>query len=302
LKLIYKSLLTKENIDHCLSFTHDEGERKELLILLSKLDIRLSNPYKVGHDFEYKIWIIQNFSKKRVYILENHFETFPKIVDLTLADVMEILRDILNVPDSFEEYCDTVVGADEDNPVDRSDYEDYRKSADRLSKVLTKKEITSIPVLKVLPEPVFINKQDEKNKDLIHEVREHTLRRAQKRGAAIIHVDNVQDYNRLQDYLKSIRYREKLMKQYGYDEMTEEFNYKLFPVPKEDRELAGIRKDIDDFFKLLGEYNDYLRYLAQKYAPNIGKEELCNKGVVILHEPELSNKSVNELPKPSVNF
>ena len=37
------------------------------------------------------------------------------------------------------------------------------------------------------------------------------------------------------------------MKQYGYDEITEEFNYKLFPVPKSDKELEGIRKDIDDF-------------------------------------------------------
>ena len=32
------------------------------------------------------------------------------------------------------------------------------------------------------------------------------------------------------------------MKQYGYDEMTEVFNYKLFLVPKEDKQLNGIKK------------------------------------------------------------
>ena len=62
----------------------DDNERKGLLRLLSKLDIRLSNTYKVGRNFEYKIWIINKFSRKRVYILDNQDE-------LTLADVIEII-------------------------------------------------------------------------------------------------------------------------------------------------------------------------------------------------------------------
>ena len=49
----------------------DDNERKGLLRLLSKLDIRLSNPYKAGRDFEHKIWIIHKFTNKRVYILDN---------------------------------------------------------------------------------------------------------------------------------------------------------------------------------------------------------------------------------------
>lgn len=153
MKLKYKSLITKSNIDHCLSFARQEDESKALLRLLSKLDIRLSNCYLVGRDFEYKIWIIQKFSKKRVYILEDYAEKCHKIVEPTLADVIERIRDILDVPDSFEEYCDTVIGADKDNLLDMRDYKEYRKRADRLSKVLTKKEITSIPVLKITPEP-----------------------------------------------------------------------------------------------------------------------------------------------------
>ena len=111
----------------------DENERKGLLRLLSKLDIRLSNPYKVGRHFEYKIWIIHKFSRKRVYILDNQDE-------LTLADVIEIIRNIVDVPDSFEEYCDTVVGADEDDEIDRYDYEDYRKRADIIFDVWKEKD------------------------------------------------------------------------------------------------------------------------------------------------------------------
>jgi len=295
LSLKYKSLITKDNIGHCLSFIREEDERKKLLRLLSKLDIKISSSIKAGNDLEYKIWIIQKFNKKRVYIIQNHFHKFPEAVklELNLADVIEIIGSIVDVPDSFEEYCDTVVGADEDNPIDRSDYQDYRKRADRLSRVVTKKEITSIPVFRIFPEAKFIDEKDEENKDLIDEIKKHNLSRAQKHGIAIIRVDNLYDYNRLEDYGNSLRYYEKLMKQYGYDVITEEFNHKLFPVPKQDRELVGIKKGIDDFFKLLGEYNDYIQYLVQKYDGNIGEEELRTRGVIILHEPKLSNNSLN---------
>ena len=264
----------------------DDNERKGLLRLLSKLDIRLSNPYKVGRHFEYKIWIINKFSRKRVYILDNQDE-------LTLADVIEIIRNIVDVPDSFEEYCDTVVGADEDDKIDRYDYEDYRKRADRLTRVVTRKDITSIPELRTLPEPKVLDENDEEDRDLINAISKHSLRRAQKSGAAIIHVDNVQDHDTIQYYHDVLENHKKLMKQYGYDEITEEFNHKLFPVPKSDKELEGIRKDIDDFFKLLDKYNEFIRYLVQKYHVNIGEEELHTKGVIILHNQNLSLPSFN---------
>ena len=286
MKLIFKSLITKDNIDNCLSFIQDDNERKGLLRLLSKLDIRLSNPYKVGRHVEYKIWIINKFSRKRVYILDNQDE-------LTLADVIEIIRNIVDVPDSFEEYCDTVVGADEDDKIDRYDYEDYRKRADRLTRVVTRKDITSIPELRTLPEPKVLDENDEEDRDLINAISKHSLRRAQKSGAAIIHVDNVQDHDTIQYYHDVLENHKKLMKQYGYDEITEEFNRKLFPVPKSDKELEGIRKDIDDFFKLLDKYNEFIRYLVQKYHVNIGEEELHTKGVIILHNQNLSLPSFN---------
>lgn len=71
------------------------------------------------------------------------------------------------------------------------------------------------------------------------------------------------------------------MKQYGYDEITEDFNYRLFPVPKSDKELEGARKDIDKFFKVQAEYNEFIKYLVHKYHVNIGEEELRDKGVII---------------------
>jgi hypothetical protein len=263
--------------------------------MLSKLDIKISNPIKAGNDVEYKIWIIQKFNKERVYIIQNHFQKFPKALEgePSLADVIEMVREIIDVPESFEEYCDIVVGANEDDPIDRIDYQDYRKRADRLSKGVTKREITSIPVLRILPEGEFIDEKDEENKDLIDEIKKHNLRRVQSHRINIVRVSNLYDNNRLEDYVNSLQHYKKLMKQYGYDEITEEFNYKLFPVPKEDRELTGIKKDIDDFFKLLDEYNDYIRYLVQKYDGNIGEEELRTRGIIILHEPKLSNNSLN---------
>lgn len=287
MKLKYKSLMTTDNIDHCLSYIREEDQKKKLLGLLSKLDINISSLIQTGNETGYKIWIVQKFNKKRVYIIQDDFHDPSKDAEseLNLADVIEIIREIVDIPDSFEEYCDTVVGADEDNPIDRSDYEDYRKRADRLAKVVTKEEISSIPDLRIFPESKFIDKKDEENKDLIDAIKKHNLRRAQKHGVAIIRVDNLYDNNRLVDYVNSLRHYKKLMKQYGYYEITEEFNYRLFPVPKDDRELTGIKKDIDYFSKLLDEYNDYIRYLAQKYDGNVGEEELCTRGVIILHEP-----------------
>lgn len=279
--------MTKDNIDHCLSFIKKEDQKKKLLALLSKLDIKISSLIKTGNQTEYKIWIVQKFNKKRVYIIQDHFHDLSKDAEseLNLADVIEIIREIVDIPDSFGEYCDTVVGADEDNPIDRWDYEDYRKRADRITKVVTKDEISSIPDLRIFPEAEFIYEKDKENRDLVDEIKKHKLRRAQKRGVVIIRVGNLYDNNRLQDYVDSLRHYKKLMKQYGYDEITKEFNYKLFPVPKLDRELTGIRKDINDFFKLLDEYNDYIRYLVQKYDGNIGEEELRTRGIIILHEP-----------------
>ena len=62
----------------------------------------------------------------------------------------------------------------------------------------------------------------------------------------------------------------------------------LFPVPKSDRELESIRKDIDVFSEALRKYNDYIRYLAQKYDVNIREKGSYTSGIIILNEPELS--------------
>ena len=111
--------------------------------------------------------------------------------------MIEIIRNIVDVPDSFEEYCHTVVGADEDDEIDIYDYEDYRKRTDRLTRVVTREDITSIPELRTLPEPKVLDENDEEDRDQIDAISKHSLRRAQKRGAAIIHVDNVQDRDTL---------------------------------------------------------------------------------------------------------
>jgi hypothetical protein len=266
----------------------NEEEKNALIKLLSKLEIKLSNPYRVGTDIEYKIWIINKFTKKRVYILEDFGKgCYKKDIRVTLSDVIERIKCALDVPDSFEDYCDAVVGADEDNPLDLHDYNLYRREADRLSRVATKKEITSIPHIGIMNEPEFTDLVEER--DISNKVSAHIMRRKQRHGEIIIRVDNA-EYNKVQDYENSLRHHETLMKQYGYDDSIDDFNYKLFPVPKTDKQLEGIRKDINGYIKLQKEYDEYVICLAKKYS-NIEESELLTKGAVINIFKEINNEN-----------
>ncbi|MGZ5548156.1 MAG: hypothetical protein ACXWFZ_09415, partial [Nitrososphaeraceae archaeon] len=72
-------------------------------------------------------------------------------------------------------------------------------------------------------------------------------------------------YDKLADLDNTLEYYAKLSESYGFDRYTNEFNEKLFPITKDDREMKNIKKDIDNYNQALEEYTNYLQYLIKKY-------------------------------------
>jgi hypothetical protein len=74
----YQSLVTKENIDYCLSKLKDEDEKKDFLNVVSIVDIRI-DPKPIIEEKEvcYKIWIWDRNTKRR-----KHFECVGSPVEI----------------------------------------------------------------------------------------------------------------------------------------------------------------------------------------------------------------------------
>jgi hypothetical protein len=72
-----------------------------------------------------------------------------------------------------------------------------------------------------------------------------------------------------------LEYYAKIVKNYGYDPQTGEYNEKMLPEPKEDKQKKNIEKDFKAYFKTLDEYTDFLKELIKKYnikpPPSEGK-------------------------------
>jgi hypothetical protein len=61
-------LVTKENIDYCLSKLKDEDEKEDFMNVVSKVDIRTATkPVIEGDELCYKIWIWERNTKLRKY-------------------------------------------------------------------------------------------------------------------------------------------------------------------------------------------------------------------------------------------
>ena len=61
------------------------------------------------------------------------------------------------------------------------------------------------------------------------------------------------------------KYYEKIVKNYSYDPYTGEYNEKMLPKPKEEKQRKNIAKDFKAYFKTLDEYADFLKELIKKY-------------------------------------
>lgn len=78
----------------------------------------------------------------------------------------------------------------------------------------------------------------------------------------------------------------KLMSLYGFDMKSGEWNTKLFPVTKSDKEIEGINSDRLRFNDTVNQYNKYVEYLSRKYHLNVFDK--LRKGFIVSFSPPCS--------------
>jgi len=263
-RLNYQSLVTKENIKYYLSIIKgNEQTKKDFINLISKIDIRISTePVIVGNEFYYKIWILKKGTKYKAHIKDYYsLELLNKKLQsspITLAEILEMIRINADVPDDFEEYCEMRF-QDPSDPVCRSDYLDDLRRAERFKKFLSQDEIRSMSFS-------FYQHDNNNNREQKIEVLDmNNISNLKSLGYTIVLLNDKKEYDKLADLDNTLEYYAKITESYGFDRYTYEFNEKLFPVTKDDREMKNIKKDIDDYNQALEEYTNYLQYLIQKY-------------------------------------
>ncbi len=272
MRLQYRSLITKENIEYCLSIIEDVSTKRDLIRTSSKIDIRISTtPVIEGKEFYYKIWVIRRGTKKKAHIKQYYSikllkKKMTKATSCssdspyhTLAEVFDMVKITADVPDDFEEYCEMWF-RDPSDTICRFEYLQDLKRAERFKKFLTKEEIRSIPNL---PNDYTNNKiikdKDIKILDLTDESNLKLL------NYSIIYLSDKREYDKLAELKDTLEYHAKIVEAYGYDTYTGIYDENKFPITKEDKQMDNIAKDFKNYFKMVKEYEDYLKELIKKY-------------------------------------
>ena len=172
-----------------------------------------------------------------------------------------------DVPDDFEEYC-AIWFRDATDEKNRIDYVIDLWRARRFKKFITKEEIRSIPFLPRddIEKCGCIKEEeddDEETKVSLDLNNKYVL--TQILGYSIIFLNDKKEYDKLADIQDTLEYYAKIVKNYGYDPSTGEYNEKMLPEPKEDKQKKNIDKDFKAYFKTLDEYTDFLKELIKKY-------------------------------------
>ncbi len=172
-----------------------------------------------------------------------------------------------DVPDDFEEYC-AIWCRDASDEKNRIDYVIDLWRARRFKKFITKEEIRSIPFLPHENEKdEYIKKEeeydDEERKLSLDFNNKYIL--TQILGYSIIFLNDKKEYDKLADLQDVLEYYGKIVKNYGYDPITGEYNEKKLPEPKEEKQKKNIAKDFKTFYNTLDEYADFLKELIKKY-------------------------------------
>ena len=264
--MAYKSMLTTDNIRSYIErLAAEEGYTndhliKNFLALARKIDIRISDGIKheevndngtISSHIQYSVIVSRKYSiKARKVSLVVHT---PQLLGDRIANLQPDLSDVLLqirirmsfVPDNFEKYCEEA-GKTPEDPASKADYRKEIKTARALEQIFSEQEMTCLPLSSSLNDILF----DEKT---------------------VIWI-NIFDYNKLTDLEEHIRRYEKLLSQYGYDPNKDQWDTKRFPVTQTDRQMEGIKSDIDRSRKAVEEYNLHLEYLARKYDVDIKEE------------------------------
>jgi hypothetical protein len=282
-RLEYKSLVTNEIINHYLSIIKDESVKKDFINTISKFDIRISTkPVIKGNEFYYKIWILRRGTKKRAHIKQYYslpmlkkFTSSSSSDPLTISEILNMIQINADVPDDFEEYCEIRL-VDPADEVCRNDYLDDLRRAKRFKRVITQEEVRSFP-------SIFEEENDKQNNEEEEKIR--TLNFNDKSdlelfGYSFVFLNDKREYDKLAELQNTLNYQAKIVESYGYDTYTGDFNEKLFPITKEDKQMDSIAKEFKNYFQICSEYGDYLRELIKKYnikqSGNISKRIAFN--------------------------
>lgn len=169
----------------------------------------------------------------------------------------------------------------------RVDYLDDLKRAERFKKFLNKDEIRFMSFSFY----DYNNNNSEKEIDMNNEDNLKAL------GYTIVSLNDKKEYDKLTEVDNTLEYYAKITESYGFDKYTNEFNEKLFPVTRDDREMKKIEKDIDDYNQFLEEYSNYLKYLKKKY--NIKQSGNTIKRVAFIFkndtEQQMNNKPLTAI-------
>jgi hypothetical protein len=258
------SLLTPENIEACVRrIRKEEGGRncddliKTFQNLMTILDIKILDNNGENDKLQSNVTsgkygiVIRRKDKK----IQTSFLCHP---NSDLSDIFIAIRAaLLNLDDfsqkfkySFEEYC-KIHDLNKDDPSCKSQYSQAVKSAETLSEMFSDHELASLPTSSTLGDKL------------------------QRR---ILILDDKYEYNKLLELFGTVEYYDKLLSQYGYDVQTQEWNLKDFPITQNDKQMDGIKSDIQLADKAAEEYEDYLEYLAEKSHMDINEIKYCVLG------------------------
>ena len=262
--------MTRSNIESCLSEIKAEQEKRDFLRLMLKLDIRIGF-VKGDKGNYYKIWIMRKDNKKKVYIKDHYHKAGSAIAQPTLQDILNTIREIVDVPKSYKKYCSVWFPKP-----DKDKYLDALSRANRFKDVLNREDIKSIPYFqKSSNTPEKVSESDPDLKEMIEYFGKYEIERYKNSGLTTIRVRKQGEYNYLMDLSDHLEYLDKVLRRYGFDD-NGNFNKGVFPVPSSDEELEGIKNDITNFNNEVEKFNNFLKQLAAKYTKN-----LSPKGVII---------------------
>ena len=265
-KLKYKSLVTNETINYYLSIIKDERKKKDLLSTISKFDIRIATePVIKGEEFYYKIWILKRGTKKKAHIKEYYpLHILDKkdflLSHLTLSKILDMIRLNADVPDDFEEYCELHL-KDPSNEFYRNEYSIDLWRAERFKRFITQEDIRSFP----FGIDRYDNKQNNNKEKEIESIDLNDEFYLKLLGYSFIFLKDKKEYDKLANLQSTVKYNVKIVKSYGYDPYTGDYDAKKLPITKDDKQMENITKDFQNYFKAVKEYYEYLKELIKKY-------------------------------------
>ena len=84
-------------------------------------------------------------------------------------------------------------------------------------------------------------------------------------GYSFVFLNDKREYDKLAELQNTLNYQARSVESYGYDTYTGDFNEKVFPITKEDKQMDSIGKDFENYEQAVSEYDDYLKHLVKKY-------------------------------------